>query len=286
MPTSDLDYMKWLLGSIRKCFGEDKAKEIDSLTKKCLISENSKVKLELSLKNDVLRLVIPCSQMPEAIANILHVVCFDDYLINSVLRDVVALGSVVVDIGAFLGFFTLYVGVLIKRKGLIVAVEPNPRARKYIYENLLENGFENIARVDPRLVCASKGWGKLYLTRYWALSSTNPAYVKEMDEEVVAELRLPCVTLRQLLDSHKLSHIDLLKIDIEGSEADVLEQALSDNMLEKERIRAIIVETHYPRDNVVRALSALLKAARDNGYELVEINPLIPAWKQVIAVMK
>ncbi|WP_317894518.1 FkbM family methyltransferase [Pyrofollis japonicus] len=234
----------------------------------------------------MLKLIIPCTQVPEAIANILHVVCFDDYLVNTVLLGTVIPSSIVVDVGAFLGFFTLYVGLLMKREGLIVAVEPNPYARNYLYKNLLENGFENMARVDPRLICASSGWKKLYLTQYWALSSTNPAYIKEMNEEIVAELRLPCITLRQLLGSHKLDRIDLLKIDIEGLEANVLEQALKDNMLEKNRVRAIIVETHYPRDNVARTLSALLRAVRDKGYEVIEINPLIPAWKQVIVVVK
>ena len=221
--------------------------------------------------------------MPEAWMNFLHIFCLDDYMLHE-FNDVIRPGALIVDVGAFLGFFTLRVGLMMGKQGLIVAVEPNPLAREILYDNLSLNGFEEISRVDPRPVCGERGWRELIITGYWALSSINPKYVDTMGERAIKKVRLPCITLRDLLYSHGAKKVDLLKLDIEGGEAEVIERGFIDKVLERHMVRSMIVELHLFPDNDEKTLYSLARLLRETGYDVFEINPLDNSRQVIVAI--
>jgi FkbM family methyltransferase len=82
-----------------------------------------------------------------------------------------------------------------------------------------------------------------------------------------AQIRVPCCDLLTLLKKHGHSRVDLLKIDIEGSEFDVLEDVLARRI----PIRQICVEYHHGmipgirRSQTIRSILAL----RRRGYRLL-----------------
>ena len=173
-----------------------------------------------------------------------------------------------------------------KRQGLIIAIEPNPLIRNYLYENLLANKLENISRIDPRLLCGRNGLGELYITEYPALSSISQEYIKIMGERVVRRIKLPCITLSKLIESHRIGKVDVLKLDVEGAELPIIKNAIQSSVLEKSKIRSIIIELHPPYSNMREAIMELIKVMRNNGYEVMEMNPLIPLWNQIIVVLR
>jgi FkbM family methyltransferase len=82
--------------------------------------------------------------------------------------------------------------------------------------------------------------------------------------------QFPCQTLSTLMSSLGWSHIDLLKIDIEGLEYEVIQNILQNQI----RIRQICVEFHH--GNLFRhqrkdTISAVLALRRD-GYDLIHRN--------------
>jgi FkbM family methyltransferase len=271
--------MAWLVNTTSKCLGRRLIEKIHD----CLKHPYSSMLLELNELDIVVE--IPCTQMPEAWANFLHVFCLNDYMLDR-LGDIISPGSIVIDAGAFLGFFSLHAARLMKRQGLIIAIEPNPLIRSYLYDNLLMNGLASISRVDPRLVCGYNGLGELYVTEYLALSSMNKEYIEVMGEKIIKKIKMPCVTLNKLIEAHGIRRVDVLKLDVEGAELSIIKESMQSSILNKLRIRGVIIELHPPYRNIRDSLLELGRALRINGYDIMEINPLIPGWSQVIVVLK
>jgi FkbM family methyltransferase len=82
------------------------------------------------------------------------------------------------------------------------------------------------------------------------------------------ELSVPCTDLLSLMRQNHHDHIDLLKIDIEGSEYEVIENILQRRIL----IRQICVEYHHhliPGIKRSQTIRSILKLAA-GGYRLVD----------------
>jgi FkbM family methyltransferase len=80
-------------------------------------------------------------------------------------------------------------------------------------------------------------------------------------------LEVPCTDLDSLLRDNGHDHIDLLKIDIEGSEYEVIDDILDHHI----RVRQICVEFHHsnlPGVRRIQTVRAMLKL-RAHGYRLI-----------------
>ncbi len=182
-----------------------------------------------------LKLSVPVDQLPEAWLNIVHVLCAGDYWLAPGYRP--ASGWTVVDLGAYLGFYAVYAALLVGRRGRVVAVEPNPWARRFVYENAALNSVDDRVEVDPRAVGRSAGYADLYVPPFWGNSSLLRGYAEESGEVVRVPVRL--ATLGELLADHGLRSADLVKVDIEGCERAVLADAVR-------AARRVVVELHPP----------------------------------------
>jgi len=120
---------------------------------------------------------------------------------------------VVIDAGANIGLATYYVHRMCKARK-IVCFEPNPDT----YDLLKTNSSAN--RWPTELHCAAvstkDGHTPFVISNSMPLASAINPRQHSSDEQTIV---VPCVRLRSLLDQP----IGLLKIDIEGAEADVLE---------------------------------------------------------------
>jgi FkbM family methyltransferase len=117
-------------------------------------------------------------------------------------------GDVFLDIGANTGQYTV---PLARRFRTVIAVEPNPIAARILRRNVERNHLGNVTVLE-RLVLPERGRGRLFKGEVLTTWGT----VTEADEYVDVE----AVTLDDLLGDR--GQIDLVKLDIEGREADVL----------------------------------------------------------------
>lgn len=156
-----------------------------------------------------------------------------------------ASGGIFVDVGANVGQYTI---ALAHRFQKVVAVEPNPIARGILHRNLELNGITNV-QVEPVGVAGEAGAARLYRGDFLSTWSLTPS-----ENESVPVTN---VTLDQLLLPY--DRVDLLKMDIEGSEVAVLLRS----SVSLSRVHELDFETDLDRD-----VSVLFRALRSEGFEL------------------
>jgi len=123
----------------------------------------------------------------------------------------VAKGSVVFDIGANAGFYTLLASVLVGSQGKVFAFEPVPRNLRYLKEHLRINGIKNVSVIEAAVAdCA----GVAHFD-----AGPNPA-----TGHLAADgcLTVSTVSLDEMVRRGELLPPDYMKIDVEGAEANVL----------------------------------------------------------------
>lgn len=123
-------------------------------------------------------------------------------------------GDIVIDIGAYVGMYSIKASQFVGGTGLVIAVEPLPSNLVYLRSNTAS--LPNIRVVDVAL-SNYIGTGKLYSSPSSAAHSMT--YVRRDFEEV-------CVTtLDELVRVLKIPRVDYIKMDAEGSDMNILEGA-------------------------------------------------------------
>jgi len=175
--------------------------------------------------------------------------------------------KIVVDIGANEGFYTLKV----KENNPdcnIIAIEPNPYVFEILEKNMESNCLKNVTLVN-KAIGSSNGLMKLEIIKeIGSISARDIRLVDRswMKDEFVKEITVGVITLDTLCREHHVTSIDILKIDVEGMEAEILASATG--LLKN--VRRIVLERHSRelRDTVVALL-------QDNGFALIyEEDPL------------
>lgn len=151
------------------------------------------------------------------------------------VRRVLKPGAVFVDVGASFGYFTSLAWSLIGASGRVFAFEPSPHAFATLRKNLSGPRFGNITLVNAA-VGRSVGELTLYMPPEQGLHSPS-AFVSHDGFEPIS-VALTTLDACQALSG--VGSIDLLKMDVEGSEPDVL--AGMHGFIAKGRVRRIMCE--------------------------------------------
>lgn len=165
---------------------------------------------------------------------------------------------VVLDLGANIGLFSLYAAPFAK---VVHALEPSAEHQKTL-EALLE--YNHLQNVKPHKLAISHQNGKttFYHTPNVTAYSLRPEiYVPEAGTEEVTTIRID-----DFMSQQRIEHVDFLKMDIEGSEFEVMMGEGFKNVADK--IDALVVELHSWA-GVNYAL--LVNHLKDLGFELEQM---------------
>jgi FkbM family methyltransferase len=142
-------------------------------------------------------------------------------------------GATVIDIGATIGMFELFVTSLVKG-ARIIACEPVKGNFALLKENLALNGIENCV-CHEAAVGAKRG--KVRFIRNESMTMGSIDFSGRDARAVMVD----CLPLQDIFEMDKIAHCDLLKLDCQGAEYEILFN-LPDAIFEK--IDNITMETH------------------------------------------
>jgi FkbM family methyltransferase len=145
-------------------------------------------------------------------------------------------GEIVFDVGAHIGTYTLRTAKMVGRRGLVVSFEPDEDNFHLLQKNVEINGFKNVLLIKAAL--GKNDEVRLFYMAIDPLFSSFLSYRSLVD--VREERKVQVMTLDRIVQKLKLTHIDWIKIDVEGSEMDVLEGG--EKSL-KNLVRRVIIET-------------------------------------------
>ena len=123
--------------------------------------------------------------------------------------------GVFVDVGANVGIYSCLALTVLKDKGRVVAIEPNPPVAERLAFNLAATANHNHSRCQitslQKGVSNQAGSFSLFLDQ----SNLGASSLKGGGE---TEIQITCLPLLDLLSDNDIKHVDAMKVDIEGAE--------------------------------------------------------------------
>lgn len=165
--------------------------------------------------------------------------------------------SLVIDVGANVGFFSLRFAKWVGNSGRVIAIEPEDRNYDSLISALRREGL--LSRVHPLKAVAASSPGTMFLE----INPLHPA-----DHKVSRDgtgLAVTAVTLDDIAQDNNDLRLALVKIDVQGAEMLVLKGATG---VLKNAGPALFIELHEEGLNKFgTSVSAILNYLSEYGYE-------------------
>lgn len=127
-------------------------------------------------------------------------------------------GDAVFDIGANVGFYTVFLALAVRAQGQVIALEPNTESYQHLQDNLALNAVTNV-RAFRKALGEPSGEGRLYHGQENADSSlVGPPLGKDVGHQLV-----DIVAGDSFREAERLPVPRVVKIDVEGYEYQVLQ---------------------------------------------------------------
>lgn len=130
------------------------------------------------------------------------------------LEKMIAPGMTFVDVGANVGQYSLVCSRLVGPTGKIYAIEPTPAVINLLEKNIAKNKLTNV-QICRLAIIERNGEVDFYLSKTRRIGTSS---VFENRRSRAGKIRIPCQTLDAFAADKGLGKIDVVKLDIEGSE--------------------------------------------------------------------
>lgn len=171
--------------------------------------------------------------------------------------------SVIIDIGAHKGFFSIYSDRYAGKNSTIYALEPEPSNFEQLLANLKLN---NCSKVRPVNIGVSDKTGteKLYTS-----SSVNHSFIESYNNHTSTKqnksINIDTTTLSDFIKNNEITKVDFLKIDCEGFEYKILFNTPGHVF---NIINTISLEFHDLNSDLYN-INKLVRHLVKNGYQIV-----------------
>lgn len=169
-------------------------------------------------------------------------------------------GDIIIDVGASIGGYTCKVSKKVGDKGKIIAIEPNPVNYQYLLKNIELNRLNNIIplnlgvfsiKKELSLIC--KGYGS-------SVKSTKD--IKFGSNAI----KIDVDTLDNLLSGLKLEKINLIKMDIEGSEIEAIKGAK--NIIKDHKTLKLVIAAYHKNKNGIESYRILIPYLEKKNFKI------------------
>jgi FkbM family methyltransferase len=186
-----------------------------------------------------------------------------DVPVQEALRRTVRAGATVYDVGANVGFFSLFAARLAGPDGRVIGFEPVAEVAALAREAAARSELADRVEIRVAAVGAQAGTAQVYVVGaggIWSHVAVREPHALTEEERSVEQVTLDAVV------AAGAPAPDVIKIDVEGVEADVLRGARG---VMDEHAPAIICELHDTNAEVADVLE-------DAGYALEPLDGAVP----------
>lgn len=159
----------------------------------------------------------------KGISHVLAIVGEREKLHKKLLVNELKNARVVMDLGANIGYYTLIEASILGKRGIIYAIEPDPKNYKLLIKNIKYNGYSNIVKPFQIAISDKKGTAKFFIGRFSNVGTLNP--IDYRTGKRLSNLSDKSILVKtDSFDNFVLDKepIDLVRMDIEGHEVEVL----------------------------------------------------------------
>lgn len=198
----------------------------------------------------------------------------------NLIKKLISNGDNVLDAGAHIGFLTQIFEDLIYQSGEVIAIEPSPKNLIFLNKNL-----KNQTKIIPVALSNKIGKGDLYLDNYGgftnslkkeftkvknvSLSKSQSAQALKISKDIVN-----IETIDSICNDYTFKP-SFLKIDVEGSELEVLKGA-----------SRTLKTTTFIMIEISNDHKLIFDILRMNGFYPIDSNANITKWNKVISFNK
>lgn len=187
----------------------------------------------------------------------------------ALLKHLLRPSDISIDIGAHVGFHALIAARCVGSSGEVLAVDPQPYNADRILTNSALNGLDNILVV---VAAAGARSGSIELHNQKPSDKARLTALGGGVSDTSARFEVPLIALDDLCARREIVRVRLIKIDVEGYEAEVL--AGADSTL---KVTDHVIFEWLPDSNIfeINRITEILKGA---GFELKQVDgsPWIP----------
>ena len=137
------------------------------------------------------------------------------------LQETINPGQTVIDVGGYLGSYTILMSMLVGESGQVHTFEPDPVAFPLLQDNIQKNKLENIF-LNELALSEENGKISLISRNFFGHSGSSIEDIRKGNNYV--ETLVNTVTLDDYCKVHSITP-DFIKIDVEGGESKVLNGA-------------------------------------------------------------
>lgn len=172
-------------------------------------------------------------------------------------------GDIVLDVGSAIGCVTLLAS---KKASVVIAIEPNPQYFRSLEKRVLESNINNVIFIN-KATWNEQGF-KEFNIRGYGSSIVNMSTLVETD------------TMDNIISGLGITHVDFMKMDIEGAEIESLLGAT--NTLDNTR-KIVVSAYHYRNNDQNRNEQTYVwveKYLRSKGFNTITTeDKLVHGWK-------
>jgi FkbM family methyltransferase len=132
-------------------------------------------------------------------------------------------GSVIIDIGAHIGLFSVIASQVTGKTGKVYAFEPAPSTYGLLQKTLRINHNESVIETFQKAV--GRGKGKITFFISDGAADNGNSLVNYKDDRPLHGIEVDVTSVDVFVKEKKLNRLDFIKIDVEGAEYDTLRGA-------------------------------------------------------------
>lgn len=155
------------------------------------------------------------------------------YLRNYEIKE----GNCIIDGGAYIGAFSIYIAKLLENNIKIIAFEPDKFNFDKLLKNIELNNIKNIIAINKGI------WNKNEILKFDNRSNKGSIMVECANDEIKGEImNYGFIKLDDELEKLNINKVDFIKMDVEGAEIEAIEGC--ENILKNNNVSLAIASYH------------------------------------------